>query len=1118
MKKVFAVIHTWPGMKNAEYEVIQRVLMAGENVGVRAVVIDNNGLPLWWSEGLHFDKSRPLEGSEVDFLLSLHFESPRIIDAYSYITLWQPIEFYHSFGYTSSIDKLRSHNDLLSCASDFADAHASNLLVAANRLPERALLHMFHATPQPYLTPNITETSRLFYIGINWERLGKAKGRFHDALMWLDARDIVDIYGPEEFLGVAPWAGFESYNGEIPFDGISTMSAINRSGICLALSSTAHKNVGIMSNRLFEGFAGGAAVIATPNRLIDKFFKDVVYEVDDSGTEIGLARRIEGIVQDIRRDPKGASERVLAAQAIIQDVCSLEASIEKILSETPVRKKQFLDVFTAPCEITVFITHKSNSSQALRAQIANLSAQQNSRLHLVILCDKSLIPAFEKDHIENIGSIASHKFIGLALNPIALKMDAAVGNQDRTGPFIAAHLRDLQTEYFAFAGDECDFFCEHFSSLAAAVLRTKGAQSACSGVLEETIDALGKLTRKLGDAKLSEQAAVLNATYEGHRGRFLFSADLVRKSGEFSYLLHLLDGYEHVFFRLAGLLGGPIAQTSYHTYLAVTSAHRYLPDPAEPRLHQQQYIRDFFAGDPEWLKQCAAAGGVVTPIYAYSPGSPVRWENYRSPYNGVWILAPNKSYKSSQGGDGLKFLGEGFSFPESDGIWVEGPCGVLSFAMEKDLWPEDEDHDLVLLIEGRDAVSDGETQDLAVMINGALVGYQRVPEAPTEIRFRIPRQMKKGLRAFRIELHPTHAEMAYSKSGQITDGRRLSVKIKEFSVSRSTTLQIPQMESGKRYKFSLGETGTHLLLDGFYKPEVDGTWIAGNRGVLSFRFVATPDNCTVVLTLSGRRRNSDRQHQTIEVFVFDEFVSRFDLVEHETEIKFQLPPSRLLSAAVEIRLVASHAEAVYDGNVVVDSRLLGIKLLAIQAIVDRPWPSEQDFASLEPFPSDRLFNLQNTSRLITMNPLQFYEPDGDIVWLNGTIGTFFFRPPAEPGDFRLWLTLRGPSANLTGAPQSVIVRVNGANLPERTITDAYGDYIFEIDASANEAPIEVQLVARHAERDVGNEGNPHSRVWSLALGKIGLVSMAFLRQREEEGVRLNFGTQRSSNAPIESDR
>src|SRR4051812_6506309 len=84
----FAVTHTWPDLRNAEYEVLERLALAAKNIGATMIAVDNDGRPLWANRRMALDRSKPLGPSEIDFMISLHFLSPRLIDVYSYYALW----------------------------------------------------------------------------------------------------------------------------------------------------------------------------------------------------------------------------------------------------------------------------------------------------------------------------------------------------------------------------------------------------------------------------------------------------------------------------------------------------------------------------------------------------------------------------------------------------------------------------------------------------------------------------------------------------------------------------------------------------------------------------------------------------------------------------------------------------------------------------------------------------------------------------------------------------------------------------------------------------------------------------------------------------------------------
>src|SRR5207237_1386987 len=88
---------------------------------------------------------------------------------------------------------------------------------------------------------------KLFYAGINWERISKKAGRHGELLKILDKTGDLRIYGPKIFKGVDVWAGYKSYMCPVPFDGTSIIRLINKAGICLCLSSAAHQESELMS-------------------------------------------------------------------------------------------------------------------------------------------------------------------------------------------------------------------------------------------------------------------------------------------------------------------------------------------------------------------------------------------------------------------------------------------------------------------------------------------------------------------------------------------------------------------------------------------------------------------------------------------------------------------------------------------------------------------------------------------------------------------------------------------------------------------------------------------------------------------------------------------------------
>ena len=928
MRNAFAIIHTWPELRNAEYEVLQRVLTAARAVGKSTVVIDDNAKILWAIPELGMVTGDQLQAESVDFMLSLHFLSPRILDVYTYITLWQPIDFYHTFGYQKSIDSVTSHNDLISCDSDLADHHGMNLLTGVGRAPLRPLPKMFHAMPEPFLQPKIDGESRLFYIGINWERLGSSKGRFHDALATLDRKGLTDIYGPEQVHGVAVWEGFQTYRGELPFDGESVKNAINQSGVCLALSSISHKNAGIMSNRLFEGLAGGAAIIATANPLIDKYFREIVYQVDDSRGEDILCQQIISALREIRGNPDEAKRRVLEGQRILRESCSLEKSIENLFAVTPERQTHHDATCLAQADVSVILTYAGENEKHLIDYIQQYKKQKRSNIRLHVICSKRFAERFQADcNAVTDGAIEAIVLHGIRLDTQAPIFDGVSPARERAGQATLEILRTINTPYFAFARLDESIFCDHYASLAKAIESTPKALAACSGMIhsERGLDKVEK--RSLHSARFVDFDTIVLVDGVGQVGRFLYSSELLRQ--DFDELLPILDDEAHSYFRLAAYLSGPLAQTGYATYVQNLWAADALLPPVEPAGHQRQYIRDLFARDARWLDKLSNGGRIPEFVYAYSPGAPVRW-NDRPPQH-IMTLAPlGRAMKTCAGGEGLRYLVAGFSAPENDQVWLAASQGVIEFSIPDSDTPQLEDYSVVLRASGRASLATGRPQHCTIAVNGMVIGYVKIPEELSDIDIRLPTQLLKKSRKFRLELTPDHHDKVYDSQGNVLDARDLSIRLVSMTINIEYTQAMPAFEVNKIYKTTKNEFGATCLLSNFHTPEVALTWVSGTQGVLQFTLPAPPRSPQLRMQLCGRTSLETGNPQSATLIVNNRQFGPFTLDVHPTAVTIDLPPALLENMSVKIAIRASHAEAVYnDAHEIIDNRLLGVAICEV---------------------------------------------------------------------------------------------------------------------------------------------------------------------------------------------
>ena len=863
--KSFAITHTWPDLKNAEYEVLQRLLGAADRIGARAIVVDRNGRVLWAHAELDVVVGDLLAADAVEFLMSMHFESGRVLDCYSYVTLWQPIDFYHTFGYQRSIDKVTSYNDLISCASDLADGHGLNLMAGLGRTPLLPLPRMFHTLPEPFLEPQTSPSSSLFYIGINWERLGRATGRFHEVLTALDQQGMTEIYGPEQVNGVAPWEGYGTYRGELPFDGTSVKAAINRAGICLVLSSASHKRAGIMSNRLFEGIAGGGAIVATPNAIIDKYFAGVAYIVDDTRGDDVLRQQIVAAVREIRADPDEARRRTLEGQRILREHCSLETSLQALFDGTKRRRAHFEKQFLARTRVSVILTFEGQDLDSLTAHLQQFQRQRRARVVVHLVCDER----FAHRHQADIQGAARDSLEALVVHPISLNpataaFDGPLPTRDRTGPAIARALNQVDTPLFAFSTIDDEVFGDHFASAAKVLEQQPGAMLAATGSILESTTADCKVAREFHSARFVDHASIVLVQGSGEAGRFVFRRELLQ--GPAAHLLPILDGEEHSYFRLAGVLAGPLAQTNYPSYLQRQPARAHLR-PVEPIDHQRQYIRDLFARDPRWITAAGTGSKLPEVIEGFTPGTPIRWADYQLPPGVTERLAPGRAYATRAGGEGLRFLASGFSSPEPQHIWIDSERAVIEFTVAAADPFHIEDFALVIVASGKRSLATGRNQHVTLTVNGMVTGYALVPDPAAEIRFPIPNHLLRGVHTFRIELTPDHSDIVVNAEGEVVDPRRLSVCMQSLRVERTLQRGPPLLASDHQHGCAAGQTGVEALNENFYPPEDNLAWIAGRRGTVWFRLATVPPSPQMRLRLYAHAMADTGVPPTVEVAV-----------------------------------------------------------------------------------------------------------------------------------------------------------------------------------------------------------------------------------------------------------
>lgn len=1038
VRPTFGVLHTWPGVKNAEYEVIQRIIRASENIGVNVLIVDNDGYVVDTGEHQELDRGRQITRSDCSFVLSLHFESPRLLDIFTYAALWNPLDFYGFFGYNRAIEKLASHNDVLSCRSDVADAHAANLFSSLGRDVQLPVPTFYHTVPGPYLEPKVTADSRLFYIGINWERISGTKGRHHDLLECLDDEGLIRIYGPEEFQGVRPWGGFKCYEGSIPFDGRSVLEKINAAGICLVLSSQSHQQSGIMSSRLFEALAAGAVIICNPHPLIEKYFSDCVYVIDDDVTPMELSSRIRDLVLGIRKDPAVALERAQTAQArFIQDGFGLEHCLNALFEGHSQRVANFekQHFSTEATKVSVLLIYPGFDIEVLEKMIANVRRQRGVEINLIVMCDTSLQDRFlARIEVACLGDRLKATILHETICETKPNQPAGILRANRTNPMFAKALDLLEGDFFCIMQADDVWFEDHLTTLARTLQNHQDATFACSGRVTETVAARGRKLRHLDSLPLKDFGRLLEVSYPRDVGRFLYRASLLQQlSSAIRGVLPTLDGQEHRLLNVWAALGSLPAQSNYATYLHDEAMNLAVHTPYFPLQTQIEVIRDTVRGRSDWLLKLASTRQYERSEAELQISPRVRFDRFPRIDRGRMCTPDDvrvTEFHSSSG----------------DGFWMDGLESVLRFELEMDT-PENW---LVLLCSGRNA--DGVEQRVSVVLNGQSIGSATVSERLQKVYFQIPQNCVRGSSLHRLELKLAHAKPVFDSFGKKIDSRKLGLNLRAFGIvdkRPALRMQLDQIYEGHTHGDEILSAST-----GFFHFEASAAWIDGITASIELELTAPRGQRWLSLTAAGRRSEVGRL-QNCQVSLADKTLGTIELDKRFERFYLEIPDT--VEGHVQLKFEAAHAEPVRDRDgAVIDARKLGVRIKSLGVVTKRIDRQLQ---------AGRIYNLADQSAEFNNANVGFFSVENGSAWIDGLSAsiTFNLLPQSDSARRNLILVASGRNSTLIGASQKCTLWMNGTELAQLDLSEGFRRYIVPLPSSVAPGELQLGLQCAHAE-------------------------------------------------------
>lgn len=513
----FAIVKLWPDIKTAEDECIARLKIAAANFGIECIEIHADGRTL---ESPHHIITK----KDVDFVLHLHYDTPKLYDAFSLVALWNPMQFYHEWGYARTSRNLLTHDDFVSCSSQSADDHVSRLIRnKATHLPP--LFNLYHSVAYIVHSPSLGDF-KLFYAGINWDALRGGVSRHQVLLQKLDKTGDLRIFGPTIFQGVRVWKGYQSYVREIPFDGISMIDEISKAGIALVLSSQAHKDSELMSNRLFESVAAGALVICDENNFAKKFFGDALLYVDSRCSVEDIASTIDTHVQWVKNNPSLALEMVKKSQSIFREKFSLNQNLKDLYLGLSQRKQQLIErqnpADAHQASVCLYLLMPEYSEQILNKHIESASSQTYKNFVAVLVIDGAF-KAHEKQRIKDKLANLSIVIYLHEVDFFSYGIDANVQLRKKMGQvFYELLTNHLPSEAVVFVAPNESVFSNHIQVLAGALNRNIETTCVASAVIYKNNQPIHGISERIDFRELNSAVPIGYA-------RFIFRVSTLPK-------------------------------------------------------------------------------------------------------------------------------------------------------------------------------------------------------------------------------------------------------------------------------------------------------------------------------------------------------------------------------------------------------------------------------------------------------------------------------------------------------------------------------------------------------------------------------------------------------------
>lgn len=481
----FGMVYPWPGMNTAETELLARASKAAKNIGFECVMLSDYGQVLD-SNQLATDDF--IDDKTLDYVMTTHYESHKAVDAYYYHLLWNPPEIPLNTEYYDGrvVDNYIMNDDYLIYDFGGMSNHLKSILMNKPRNIEHASTFVGSFPKSVIKEPNLSNP-KLFYCGMNWEKASGNNNRHAGLFQMLDETGKIKFYGPDkvkEWGGIRPWEGYKCYQHSIPFDGFSILDEINSCGICLAISSDAHRRAGAVTNRAYEACAAGAVIISDDNVFMEEYFKDsVLYITYNKENPEDTFKQIMEKYQWIVEHKEEALEMARKSQRIFVEKFCMEKGLIDVTKNHYSRFKTIeRDLYAIDDNQRVMITkvlntvEKSQIQQKLKRAFSNVEKQYYRNILLVVLCDDTI-----KEEVENVCRNAHCN-----INVLSYRLyDEKKSRCMTDGKAIHLALNEIEHDYFMNMTSSEEWFRDHVTTLLRTLEDAPESLMAYSGLLSQ---------------------------------------------------------------------------------------------------------------------------------------------------------------------------------------------------------------------------------------------------------------------------------------------------------------------------------------------------------------------------------------------------------------------------------------------------------------------------------------------------------------------------------------------------------------------------------------------------------------------------------------------------------